>query len=157
MGSDIHSHVEVRRGGRWIYESGGTYADGEGPFGWRNYGMFGFLADVRNYSHVPVIAKPRGLPEDVSPETWAKYAEDVPDDHDASWLTVAELLAYDYDQIFWNRRITKDGNGAALAEEGEGEHVKLREFLGGPYFADLDSLARLGDPADVRVVFWFDS
>lgn len=166
MGVDITTHVEVRHGDVWTWAYGDTYnhKTGEttdGPFSWRSYGMFGFLADVRNYSHVPVISEPRGLPEDASPEVRAEHDESLPNVSAASWLTVAELLAYDYDQVFWDRRVTKrmpggGWNGAALAEEGEGEHPSLREFLGNAFFADLVLLQSLGDPEDVRVVFWFD-
>jgi hypothetical protein len=165
MGSDIYTYVEVRTGGQWAYAYGFDFDAGEattdGPFGWRNYGMFGFLADVRNYSHSPVIAQPRGVPDDLSEETHTAYDRWDGDVYSASWLTVAELLAYNYDQIFWDRRVTKQRpddvfDGAALAEEGEGRQVTLREFLGPAFFADLDTMAKLGDPDDVRVVFWFN-
>jgi hypothetical protein len=165
MGCDIHSHVEVRRDGRWVYESGEEYTDKdviEGPFGWRDYGLYGFLADVRNHSHSPVIAEPRGVPGDLSPEARHEYNEWLDDLHHASWLTVAELLAYDYDQVFWDRRVTKQLasgvlDGAALADQGEGRHISLRQFLGNSFFADLVALQSLGKPEDVRVVFWFDN
>lgn len=153
MGCDIHAYAEVRRAGQWERQ------DVE-VFDVRVYGLFGFLADVRNYSHSPVIAQPRGVPDDA--DLTDEDREEMADGwcHTASWLTLAELLAYDYEQVFWNRRITRETspgsfNGAALAEEGEGEHLPLREFLGEGYFRQLDALAKLGDPADVRVVFWF--
>jgi hypothetical protein len=155
MGCDIHSFVEIKTDGvwRWIYNVV------DEPFSWRNYGIFGFLADVRNYSRSPVIAQPRGLPDDVSPEL--RDTSDNYDFHSHSWLTLAELMTYDYDRTFWNRRVMKltaDGilDGAALAEEGEGRTVSLREFLGDHFFEQLQTLAELGDPEDVRIVFWFD-
>jgi hypothetical protein len=161
MGCDIHSFAEVRREGRWTRADvkfpswdGGETAE---PFEVRDYGLFGFLADVRNYSHSPVITEPRGIPDDadLTDEEREEFADGWY--HSASWLTLAELLAYDYDQVFWDRRVTKDGNGAALAEGGEGEHLSLREFLGQGYFDRLDLLAALGRPEDVRVAFWFDN
>jgi hypothetical protein len=148
MGCDIHAYAEVRTPHGW----GASDLD---VFDGRNYGIFGFFADVRNYSHSPVIAEPRGLPDDVS--SAIRKEGDWTDAHSHSWLTLAELLAYDYDQTFWDRRIERDGNGAALAEEGEGEHLPLREFLGTWYFTELDRLAALGAPEDVRIVFWFDN
>ena len=36
------------------------------PFDWRSYGMYGFLAGVRNYSAVQPISEPRGFPEDAN-------------------------------------------------------------------------------------------
>lgn len=162
MGCDIHTFVEVRQGDTWHYFAEHIFTDLDGPtaepFAWRSYGTFGFLADVRNYSHVPVIAPPRGFPDDVTAEVvlvWRELWDQ--DGHSASWLTVAELTAFDYDQVFWDRRVTKNGNGAALADEGEGEHLTVREFLGTGFFHDLDQLATLGAPEDVRVVFWFDN
>src|SRR5690349_22470025 len=128
MGCDIYSRVEVRANGRWtrraLTEAGhGPEAGADEPFPYRQYGLFGFLADVRNYSCSPVIAPPRGLPDDI--DLTADEREEFADGwyhHNASWLTLAELLAYDYDQVFWDRRVTKalpSGvlDGAALAEE----------------------------------------
>ena len=154
MGCDIHSHVEVRREGQWD-------ATDDLAFDGRDYGLFGFLADVRNYSHSPVIAEPRGLPDDVDLEADEREFY-VGDGHSASWLLLSELLAYDYEQVFWDRRITREVSpghfdGAALALEGEGEHVTLRAFLGEWFFRRLDELALLGAPEDIRIVFWFDS
>src|SRR5687767_9834929 len=144
MGCDIHGQTEVRANGRWTKAA-------EIDFG-RNYGIFGFLADVRNYSHSPVIAEPRGLPDDADLDDEGRE-EAFWGNHSHTWLSLAELLAYDYDQVFWDRRITRGGDGAALAEEGEGEHLPLREFLGEYFFQQLADLAKLGDPGDVRIVF----
>lgn len=160
MGCDIHSFAEVLTDGTWV-QAHGVSPEAEWPdevdevFLDRDYGLFGFLADVRNYSHSPVIAEPRGLPDDVSAAIREEHDE-FGESHGASWLTLAELFAYDYDQVFWDRRVTKNGNGAALADEGEGKHLTLREFLGRDYFRALDRLV-LADPGAVRVVFWFDN
>jgi hypothetical protein len=153
MGHDMYAYAEVRGDDGW------READVEMLFDVRDYGIYGFLADVRNYSHSPVIAEPRGLPTDVS----QAVAEDDGDDCDHfahGWLSLAELLAYDYDQVFWDRRVTKQmpsgvWNGAALADEGEGEHVTLREFLGEYFFRELDRLKMLAPVESVRLVFWF--
>jgi hypothetical protein len=175
MGCDIHAHGEVRqKDGTWknvgkvfpvkdkiwadIIKSGT-----EEPFYPRNYGVFGFLADVRNYSHVPTIAPPKyAIPEDASPETIKDYEGWEDDAHTATWLTLAQLLEPDYDKTFWDRRVTKQTaknvwDGAALAEEGEGTHPTLREFLGDTFFSHLEFMKGLGAPDDVRVVFWFDN
>lgn len=161
MGCDIHSFAEIRTDDRWqrVGDVFPSWAGGETaePFDDRQYGLFGFLANVRNYSHSPVIAEPRGLPEDV--ELTDEEREDFADMgyHSISWLTLSELQAYDYEQTFWDRRITRGNNGACLAAEGEGRHLTLREFLGDGYFSRLDLLASMGKPDDVRVVFWFDN
>jgi len=157
VGVDIVSFVEVRENGVWRLVPGDDWS----PFDWRDYGLYGFLANVRNYSHVPVIAEPRLLPDDCSAEVHAEYKESA---FAASWLTLAELRAFDYDQVFWDRRVQRrlpSGviDGAALAEEGEGEHLTVRAFLGSGYFADLGRIERAcpnASPKDIRVVFWFD-
>jgi hypothetical protein len=135
------------------------------PFdGMRSYGLFGFLADVRNYSEVPVIAAPQWtIPADASSKVRQEYEEWNGSAHSATWLTLKQLQDFNYDQVFWDRRITRQEgsgywNGAARAEEGEGEHLPIREFLPRLYFDHLETMAHLGyEPEDVRLVFWFDN
>lgn len=153
MGADIHSWTEVREHGAWVAVPYAPFEDG------RSYRIFGFLADVRNYSHSPVIAAPRGLPHDMSDRVREALDWDY---HSESWLSLRELLTYDYDQVIWDRRVTKQTgprswDGAALADEGEGTHLPLRDFLGQRFFDTLAVLARFGEPDDVRIVFGFDS
>lgn len=170
MGCDIHS-VAIDTNGKPI--EGGNWADGaeanegkhwftgEGePFGWRNYGVFGFLAGVRNYSGIAPISEPRGLPADIAAphgdEHWLG-------DHSFSWLSVSELEAFDYDALAEDRRYTgritlpSGGSiisGACTAEPGNGKVMTWREFLGSDFFRDLEELKRIG--AD-RVAFGFDN
>ncbi|MEV6602448.1 hypothetical protein AB0M36_37205 [Actinoplanes sp. NPDC051346] len=157
--ADIHTAVEIYRDGRWRRvrhtfpsSSGGRTNE---VFEHPDYGIFGFLADVRNYSHSPVIAAPRGLPAgcDVIGDDFDWWRPDLVS---VSWLTLAELQAYDYEQVFWDRRIHKDGDGAALAREGEGEHRRLRDFLSPYFFERLAMLAELGAPEDLRLIIGFD-
>ena len=172
MGCDIHSFAEVRRDGKWE-PSGAVFpmdqfdqerekrSHTRHPFDWRSYGLFGFLAGVRNYSCVPCIQEPTyEIPIDVSAEVREEF-EDA-DWHSINVLTLKQLLDYDYEQTFWDRRVTKEVrpgcfDGAALAEEGEGETKKLRDFLGLDFFRDLDVLKSLGGPEDVRIIFGFDN
>lgn len=139
MGCDIHSFAERKNAqGEWVV------VEGVHPFDWRNYGMYGFLADVRNYSAVPPIARPRGLPEDVSaPIADAHGWSDL---HDTSWLGLDELLMFDYEALFEDQR--------APTPPGGRPSVSYRDFLGDEFFADLCSLQEVGAE---RVVFWFDN
>jgi hypothetical protein len=174
MGCDIHSHVEKQKDdGTWLYITGAFPSDknhkewyGEysrnGPFDWRSYGMFGFLADVRNYSFVPFIAQPRGLPEGLSDQVKKEVEYWEGDGHSHSWLTVKELADFDYGKVFGDRRCTREEspgffNGAADAGEGNGEKKTYRDFLGERFFDDLEVLKSIGEPKRVRVVFWFDN
>lgn len=145
MGCDIHTFVERRnpQTGLWEHLSGGLFTDWYGhgltdePFD-RFYGLFTFLADVRRTGYVPVIHPQRDLPIDASPEVRAQLGPDAYL-HSCSWATGAELLAYDYD--------------VKLPDTGE----TLREYLG-DYIERFQEIAALApDPADVRVIYAFDS
>ena len=54
MGCDIHSYAERKT------SKGYEIIDGLHPLDWRSYGLFGFLAGVRNYSAVTPIVPRRG-------------------------------------------------------------------------------------------------
>lgn len=179
MGCDIHS-LPIDASGNAI--AGGVWADGktknpdhswlsnEGePFGSRHYGVFGFLAGVRNYSGVTPVAEPRGLPTDLvgftsDGEAIDEWSEDWLGGHSFSWLAVTELLAFPYDKTIVDRRGTEhyfrtDGsysgsNGGITLPENVGKAMTWREFLGDSFFEDLNELQRIG--AD-RVVFGFDN
>jgi hypothetical protein len=154
MGCDIHAYVEVKRNGRWNCEGD--------AFDCRNYGLFGFLAGVRNYSMVPVLAAPRGLPADVGDVVHQKSKRWGDDGHTHSWLSLRELADFDYAQQFEDRRVTRQTgprsfNGGCTADPGGGTMTTYRELLGDWYFKELDRLRSFGEPGDVRVVFWFDN
>lgn len=185
MGCDIHSFAERKRNGKWekveegFIEISNEKEKGNEPFDWRSYSIFAFLAGVRNYDCCEPISEPKGLPYD------SEYLNEIYDEdafygvattnkqdieegyHSCSYLTLKELLDFDYEKTFWNRRISRttyraDGsvsgsNGACLAEEGEGEIVTYRENLGNNFFKELEELKTLGEPENVRIVFYFDS
>lgn len=120
MGTDIHMRAEIKRNGQWeavgeVFENPYYKADKPlndwnkpltaEPYGDRNYGLFAMLANVRNgYGFAGVvtgtgyapIAEPRGLPEDMSPEV-AEWMDSY--DHTPSYLTLAELESYDWNQV----------------------------------------------------------
>lgn len=190
MGCDIHSFAEKRNKetGKWEkVENHFTLDDfdkkylnkekGDSPFSWRSYSIFAFLAGVRNYDCCEPLSSPKGLPDDSEylntietdwiPETKKRGIETDGNYHSLSYLTLKELLDFDYDKTFWNRRIFRQtfredgtvsgGNGAALAEQGEGKIISYRENLGNYFFIHLEELKQLGEPEDVRIVFWFDN
>lgn len=83
-------------------------------------------------------------------------------DHSFSWLSLKELLDFNYDQTFEDRRVTvqtgpRSWNGAGEAEPGGGEQTTFREFLGEAFFSQLEILKTYGEPENVRVVFGFDN
>jgi len=119
MGCDIHLFHEVRTpGGAW--ESADHWEpDEDDPlrltvpydkalYRGRNYDLFAILADVRNGrgfagartgSGFQPISSPRGLPPDVDERIRSVSDSWGADGHSHSFLTVAELLAYDWTQV----------------------------------------------------------
>lgn len=152
MGCDIHIQAQKRdASGAW-QEVRGSFSEGPSPFDWRSYGMFAFLAGVRNYGAIAPIAEPRGLPDDVRDE-------EPFGDHSYSWLSVEELCAVDYDAVIEDLRVMRQvgsnlWSGACTAGPGEGEKMPLREYLGDGFMHDLVELQRIGAE---RIVFGFDS
>ena len=148
MGCDIHPFVEVQM-------DDGTWVDMAAPerLHDRTYGRFAFLTGglVRNYSGLPaILPEPRGFPKDCS-KYGAKQKEYDADDfgtHSASYLTLAELLAVDYDQEITDYR-----------SAGEPK-MTLREFLGEGWQEILKELKDYAGPDAahrIRIVFDFDS
>lgn len=107
MGCDIHAIVE-RKGeyGRWINS-------GDPDVG-RNYELFAALAGVRNSYGIVPVAEPKGMPgyegwhARPDGDGWGTWGDDAPnyeyreyferwrhDEHSASWLSLAEMKAYD--------------------------------------------------------------
>lgn len=159
MGCDIHIWAERKTDDGYDAIKDVPFAEGAAPFDWRAYGMFGFLADVRNYSGIPPVAEPRGFPIDASLDVADDYNAWSGDAHSASWLSVSELASFDYDMPIEDRRVSVQlaedlWSGAGTAEPGGGTPTTWRNFLGDQFIADLSKLQECG--AD-RVVFWFDN
>lgn len=113
----------------------------------RSYDVFAMIANVRNGygfagcdtgdGFVP-ISEPRGYPDDLSDEAkhWAHMydhehgacLERGPGDHSESWVTLAELQAYD-----WNKTTKKRGCillGAFADRMAQNEHGSPKEWCG---------------------------
>jgi hypothetical protein len=151
MGCDIHSFAEVRGKGskNWKkvtdhfsldnYDKERSQKDkGDNPFYWQDYKVFAFLAGVRNYTNLQPISKPKGLPMSVDCYILKEYKKWFDDAHNASYLTLKELMDFDYNQIASNSNTYKD-------------------VLGSCFFEHLEELKLLGEPENVRIVFWFDN
>lgn len=187
MGVDISSWAEFKKDGKWkqcgdifpLSDFDKKYSKkefGEEPFPYRTYGLFGFLANIRNYSYCPVIHEPKGFPKD------SEYLNEIVDEGygysnitstytrekdlldgsgwSASWLSLKELLDYDYDIEFEDRRVlvqTGPNSWSGKEDSGEGNGIKttMKDFLGDYYFKHLEILKQQGEPEDVRVVFYF--
>lgn len=124
MASDLQSRLEVYEDGEW---KDAFYS----PFNWRCYQIYGFLGNaLRNYSETPQIKPFDGT------------------------VTLKELLAFDYEQTFWNKIVIENGKHR-LAHGHEGSHPTMREYLTPKFFDELDKLKNFGSPEDVRIIFSF--
>lgn len=127
MGCDIHLYAERRNAaGQW--ESADKwgpdkYDESDGRqvvdydnrfYRGRNYDLFAILADVRNgrgFAGVSTgdgfqpIDAARGLPPDCDQRISADAQRWGSDGHSHSWLTVAELLAFDWTQFSKHRGV----------------------------------------------------
>lgn len=155
MGCDIHLHAQRNKEGNWEtieVENRLSILD-------RNYKVFAFLAGVRNYSEILPISEPRGLPGDYLESTDSWLNLNHPDIHSTSYLSISELLSFDYDQTIEDRRCTRVSrtgilDGGCTCDPGEGRMTTYRDYLGENYFKDLKSLK---DAGVERIVFGFDN
>jgi hypothetical protein len=141
---------EKRQGDRWVLVE-------REVMDWHARTYSAFLAGVRNSSLVPPIAEPRGAPVDMSEPVAEEFVEQGSDAVAPSWLSMQELLQFDYETRFEDRRVARRMpagylDHAAIGEPGEGRIVTYREFLGPAYFEELEKLSESGAE---RVVFWF--
>ena len=208
MGCDIHPHVERRVNGKWERV---PYAPEE--ISRRNYDTFAILGNVRNGrgfagvvtgSGLPYISDSRGLPPDMAKpltlgmpyhseyfesQDWSN--DDLADlrgdygDHSQSWVTLAELEAYDWaheiteigilsraeydawDKTSWPKQccggIAGPGVVVGAANQPSVTHIQVEwkttcaEAAGEFYTIVLPWLRTVGAPDDVRLVFGFDS
>jgi hypothetical protein len=180
MGCDIHPYAEVRKDGRWQRADVKLCDD-------RNYESFGLLANVRNGfgfagcdtgNPIQPIAEARGLPSDTSIADTEGVDFEEPGytylgDHSHSYVTLAELLAVD-----WNATVTRRGYVDPQTYENFQKYgYEPRRWCGMTTAADHKQIewkvplykacntARdimlqclsLGKAEDVRIVFGFDS
>ena len=136
MGTDIWIHIEYKSRKQKKY----IHADFEAE-GTRIYSLFGALAGARG--SIDPIYEPRGLPDDISYETWKAYREGG--FHTASWLTSQELREC-LDLV-----ISVYTNKYGISLENAKDRLKSYELIF-KYLKDSDDE---GEPS--RMIFWFDN
>jgi hypothetical protein len=164
MGCDIHFYVEKyvydidRPGnGTWISIDKWTlnpyYSEYPDEPEWevtlenemfseRNYFLFAILANVRNQDHLMIpISTTRGLPDDVSPKIKILSDYEGIDAHSHSWLTVKEIIDYD-----WDRESIYNGKKFTPRD-------CCKEFIN----EFIPKILKLAAAQDLRLVFWFDN
>ncbi|CAM4225477.1 hypothetical protein DEMA109039_11990 [Deinococcus marmoris] len=124
----------------------------------RDYELFAILAGVRNHLRVQPISPPRGIPRDAGEAVRAAWAtaQKYPEVHTPSWLSLQELLDFDWNQSLIHR---VSGDEEALRPHSE-QFLTYRDAVSDNNFvnrglAQLQTLVE--NPADLRMVFWFDS
>ena len=107
------------------------------PYCGRNYGLFGVLAGVRDGSFDMITEYLRGLPDDVSEEV-SKISDDWEmDGHSHNYIYLNEILESSYYK---------------MSDE------ELEQY-GFTYFfrTVVNDLLEIGNPDNLRLVFWFDN
>lgn len=93
MGCDIHAYLESRENSScpWTYTKKLDI--------WRDYTLFGVLANVRTRDDIVPISDPKGMPTGVSKEVIDEYEQWDSDGHSHSYITKDEFLNYDFYRI----------------------------------------------------------
>ncbi|MCY9186471.1 hypothetical protein [Bacillus halotolerans] len=206
MGCDIHAFVEVKRypyqdrnrsNGVWIsadkwtvnedhifypedYEERFHVDDHDSIYRGRNYHLFSILAGVRNYRGLTPISSPKGLPKDVCIEIKNESDFFASDGHSHSYLTLKELLQYNWDEEI---EAVDFADSKELAIEEYGDKIisinpsmvgvkvtykaTLREMQKDFFMTTVEKMKSfLKDSEypyrevredDIRLVFWFDN
>lgn len=108
MGCDIHINVEVRKNGIWnhVKKLWGTWDNDINTYKEiyesRNYILFALLANVRNQYNLTPISQPKGLPKDITISVKEESNEWGTDGHSHSWLTLKELIEFNWENEFLN-------------------------------------------------------
>jgi len=132
-----------------------------GIFLYQTYSLFAFLAGIRNYDCCEPLAPLKWLPFDLNDPNISEEAVEGC----KTYFTVSELLSFDYDKVFENRRphpqhnkedIIKIDGYMEVLKPGKGRMVSYRENLGEHFFTSLAILQGLGDPQNVRIIICFD-
>ncbi|MGQ4385189.1 hypothetical protein [Streptomyces sp. SAS_270] len=102
------------------------------------------LFGIRNYFGFHPLAEGRGFPGDVSEGLRIEYAAygGPPDVHGTTWITWAELVAADWQEI--------DGSGTRSPESVAGDKTAW-----GPVWSVMRTLGELHGADHVRLVAWF--
>ena len=100
----------------------------------RDYELFAVLSGVRDTDYpVPTISEPRGVPKDASSAFKgfiARMRRELPGAvHSPSWATLAEILAYDLDQDFYDGSlVTERGPDGRIVRTTNSANASLANF-----------------------------
>ena len=202
MGCDIHMYVECRdrfkdEVSQWrncdhwklnkYYENDEDSYEQKykvvGIYDDRDYFLFSVLADVRNYSDIPFICQPKGLPMDCTDVV--KEISDIwnGDGHSHSFLTLAEIKKFNHLHKKYKRSGYVPKKEAQKLDDGiEPDHwcqwtnqegyeyrewetsynpldgliLALEKRMKEEFYIYRDKYDKIIEE-DIRIVFWFDN
>lgn len=144
MGCDIHMYGEVYKKYDWNIVEFKNEDDWRVNYIYtkgRNYNLFAALAGVRANSFndaAKPVSKPKGINPNCSYFVWNAIRKQSSDGHSHSWLTLDELIKYDF--TLWG----------STCDDFRNEVIpKLREALKESSYPEDNKYA--------RIVFWFDN
>ena len=135
MSTDIWIHLEhrSRKTDKYVYD---FEVDGS-----RIYALFGALAGARGDLNPPY--PPRGLPDDITPETFNGYESFGDDAHTSSWLSTKEFRKC--------LDLTIDAYAKEHGQKSVMSWLKTYEWI----YEYMKYSEDVGEPS--RIVFWFDN
>lgn len=109
----------------------------------RNYALFGWLANVRNYSDIP----------NISELTYVKLEHNFEENYligSYSIVSCRILRTFDYDQPVEDRRVTvqtgpRSWNGGATCKPGGGKMTTYRDLFDDEWFEIINELTEEDD------------
>jgi len=179
MGCDIHLYVEQKNldSGEWesqdVWEPDSYWepcddfvSGGKHPwtvpyrheyYGDRDYRLFSYLADVRNYNSLRFLSNGRpknhieslpirDFPADASAPVKAECERWEGDGHSHSWATLKELEEYTYSEAISQAQLD-------LVDDGDvWVNTQWVNFI-----ARMKIMAKKSSEENIRIVFWFDN
>lgn len=140
------------------------------PFQVQNYGVFAFLANVRNNFMLAPVSYHPGLPDGHESIEQiinmlgdkgfvSRYPYGILEGYFQVHVYLSDLVKFNYDQQFEDRRnyACWPPDFKDSVEPGDGVITTYRELLGEKYFDDLNSLKNISRQGDVRIILAFES
>jgi hypothetical protein len=145
MGTSIWHHVEYLHKKKNVYCHYNGLSDFDLVNLDRHNAMFCVMGGARRIDGYGILFPPRGLPQDVTHETWYEYHEGECDFHHESWLDTDEFQScIDYVRV---KLTNEDPNDIESIDASLRPYQKVCDIM-----RECD---QNGEPA--RLVFWFDN
>lgn len=151
MGCDIHLYVEKKNieTGKWVNADEWNVSNYDDEYCYvtnpiydgRNYELFAILADVRNRMNIIPICQRRGMPYDASKEVISENEHWRGDAHSHSWLTLKELMEYDWTQVAAMHGVVDGLEFKRWNKYGRKEGRAPKSYCQGAYGANIKNIS----------------